>query len=1095
MDIRRYILQSVLHYRWAYLGVLLGAILGAMVLLGALFAGDSVTESLKRLSAMRTGQATHLLTAGDRFFRQSLARDLAAATRARTAPVVFVKGSSVNPSNQHRVNQVQLVGVTDAFWPMALEPVELSLSADSSEVAVNALVAGRLGVREGDTVILRFQKPGILAGNAPVAGAASRLVSLRCTVKTVLSDGSFGRFSLETTQVQQPSVFLPIELLQKEFGFEDRANLILFQASSGDENLEAALNQAVTLADYELTLEWLQRAGVFELKSDRVFIDPEIAAAVQSEIANAQTLTTYLVNEFKVGDRTTPYSTATAVESGLADFLPEELGDGEIAFNRWLADDLKAELGDEVEITYFQSGGGGSISEVSEKFILGAVVALEGLAADPAWMPNFPGISQSDSPSDWDPGLPLDLGKIRQKDEYYWDAYGGTPKAYLTLAAGKRLWSTQWGDFTAIRFPLSRNSETELTASILNALQPEMNQMMWQNFGAGARDAAKSPVDFGGLFVGMSFFLILAALGLVAMLFQFSLLQRNRESALLGSLGLSGIKIMRWRLAEGLVILLLGCLFGLPLAVLYTAQILNFLETIWASDATSATFVFHAGTATMLTGMAIFLLLSLLTSWLAIRKQARQTLSERLGASAEEVISPRGTGRVKWTAVVAALIGFGAVFSSGSIMPVQGAFYLAGFALLVAGLAVCRLGLGKKPARNSTTEMDPRYLARLNISARPSRSLTVVGLIAAAVFMVLSVASFRKHVGDDWREPGSGTGGYAYLVETTVPLYPPRDGETESFEIFTGVQSQLGSVAPIRRGTGDNANCFNLNTTALPQLLGVDAETLADRNAFHLSKLKSDLTGQGWGILQSPTPEGYVPALIDETTMKWAIKRKVGDLFVYRDENGRDFEVQIVGTIKDSIFQGYLLVDEQLFLRRFPYNPGYSIFLVDAVADADLHNLRNRIESAGADAGASVGLTRDILKSFHEIENTYIAIFNVLGTLGVILGSLGLAIVVARSIQERLGEFSVMWSIGIPRKLLARLVFSEYSRLVVWGLVVGVSASMLSILPNLPTLPALPTALLVASLLLGIVFLNLICGRFAFTWASRQIGKHGFQKS
>ena len=66
MQIRRFILQSVLYYRWSYLGVLLGAVLGAMVLLGALFAGDSVTASLKRISAMRTGQpgqATHLMTA------------------------------------------------------------------------------------------------------------------------------------------------------------------------------------------------------------------------------------------------------------------------------------------------------------------------------------------------------------------------------------------------------------------------------------------------------------------------------------------------------------------------------------------------------------------------------------------------------------------------------------------------------------------------------------------------------------------------------------------------------------------------------------------------------------------------------------------------------------------------------------------------------------------------------------------------------------------------------------------------------------------------------------------------------------------------
>ena len=1090
MQVRRFILQSVLYYRWSYLGVLLGAILGAMVLLGALFAGDSVTASLKRISAMRTGQATHLMTAGDRFFRQALASDLAQATRAEAAPVLLVKGSSVNPSNQQRVNQVQLVGVTEAFWGMALEPIELSLSAEKSEVAVNALVAVRLGIREGDTLIVRLQKPGILAGNAPVAGAASRLVSMRCTVKAVVGDGSFGRFSLETTQVQRPSIFFPIALLQEEIGYENRANLILWRSSGPGEDREAALQQAVSLADYELSLEWLERAGVFELKSNRVFIDPEIATAVQSEIPGVQPFTTYLVNEFKVGDRTAPYSTATAVAASLAPFLPEDLGDREIAFNQWLAQDLNADLGNEVEITYFQSGDGGSIAEVRERFILGSVVPMSGLAADPAWMPDFPGISESESPADWDPGLPLDLGRIRPKDEDYWDAYRGTPKAYLTPAAGKRLWSTQWGDFTAIRFSPDRTDGPELTAAILQVLRPQMNQMIWQDFGDRGRQAAQSPVDFGGLFAGMSFFLILASLGLVAMLFQFSLLQRNRESALLGSVGLPGIKIMRWRLWEGLGILLAGCFIGLPLAMFYSSRILKFLETIWAGEATTATFVFHAKTATILGGGLTFLILSLLSLWLAVRKQARPVLSQRLGARSEERIAPGGTGRVKWTAGVAGAIGLGAVFSSGSVLPAQGAFYLAGFALLVAGLAVCRLRLGKQPGLDRSAEMDPNYLARLNLSARPTRSLTVVGLIASAVFMVLSVASFRKHVGAEWREPGSGTGGFAYLVETTVPLHPPRDRETENFEIFSDVQSHLRSIAPMRQGAGDNANCFNLNTTTLPQLLGVNPETFAQRNGFQLNQLDPDSTESGWSILRAPTPEGRIPALVDETTMRWAIKRKVGDILVYRDENGRNFEVQIVGAVRDSIFQGYVLVDERLLLQRFPYHPGYSLFLLDAVGDVDLETLRNQIESAGADAGASVGLTRDIPKSFHEIENTYIAIFNVLGVLGVILGSLGLAIVVARSIQERSGEFSVMSAIGIERRLLARLVFSEYSRLVAWGLVVGVSASLLSIVPNLSALPVGPTLLLVAGLLAGIVLLNLICGRFAFNWASRHIGSN-----
>src|SRR5262249_3719141 len=73
MTVARYLRRSLAHHRFAYLGVFAGAVLGAAVLLGALFAGDSVERSLRDIGENRTGRATHVLLAGDRFFRETLA--------------------------------------------------------------------------------------------------------------------------------------------------------------------------------------------------------------------------------------------------------------------------------------------------------------------------------------------------------------------------------------------------------------------------------------------------------------------------------------------------------------------------------------------------------------------------------------------------------------------------------------------------------------------------------------------------------------------------------------------------------------------------------------------------------------------------------------------------------------------------------------------------------------------------------------------------------------------------------------------------------------------------------------------------------------
>ena len=850
MSTRHYIFQSLWHYRYAYIGVLLGSVLGAMVLLGALFAGSSVKESLRQISENRVGKTTHLITGGDRFFREALAGELEKDSDLIAAPVLLAKG--VASKGRESVNQVQLVGVTHRFWDFAPEETELKLS--ESKVAVNEVLAQRLGLGVGDTLVVRFQKPGVVGGNAPVAGADPSLESVRCTVTEVLGDSSFGRFSLETTQVPQPSVFLPLALLQEAFEFPGRANLLLLKTEQAVSDLRSRLSEAVTLLDYQLSLEWLPQAGAWEVKSERVFIDRDIGDALANGIEGIQPVTSYLVNGITIGDRSTPYSIGAAVDPSTVSFLPDDLAADELVINQWTADDLGAQAGDAIELTYFQSDASGLLTEASSSYTLRAVVPLEGLAADQDWMPDFPGISEAEVPSDWDAGLPMDLERIRETDEAYWEEHRGAPKVFLSLQAGLDIWSTQWGNYTALRIPAEE--QADLSGELLASLRPEMNQLIVQDFQAQAQASASSAVDFGGLFIGMSFFLILAALGLVAMLFQFCLLQRNRESALLGSLGIRGKQMMRWRLAEALVLLLVGSAAGLPLAAWYTQGILAFLESIWVGQTSSATFVFHADSATIAVGIFSFLFLSLLVLWYSLRRQAKRALSIRLKAGEEDVVDFKRPWKTRVLVVGGLVVGLGAVFASGRVMPAQGAFYLAGFALLVAGLALCRLWLLKSKRTERIETMDAANLGKLNIASRVSRSLTVVGLIAAAVFMVLSVASFRKHVGDDWLERSSGTGGFALLVETTTAQNLPRDGIGTTFDIFETTKDDLGEVVPFRKGAGDNVNCFNLNTTSQPQLISVAVDKLEELGAFRLQKLDESLPVSNWEALKGLTDDG-----------------------------------------------------------------------------------------------------------------------------------------------------------------------------------------------------------------------------------------------
>ena len=73
------------------------------------------------------------------------------------------------------------------------------------------------------------------------------------------------------------------------------------------------------------------------------------------------------------------------------------------------------------------------------------------------------------------------------------------------------------------------------------------------------------------------------------------------------------------------------------------------------------------------------------------------------------------------------------------------------------------------------------------------------------------------------------------------------------------------------------------------------------------------------------------------------------------------------------------------------------------------------------------------------MENTYLATFQALGQLGLLLGAAGLAIVLLRSVWERRGELAAAAPLGFRRQALAWLVMVENAFLLLAGLVVGIS--------------------------------------------------------
>ena len=312
---------------------------------------------------------------------------------------------------------------------------------------------------------------------------------------------------------------------------------------------------------------------------------------------------------------------------------------------------------------------------------------MEGAAADRTLMPDFPGIAKAEKTENWDAGFAIDMKKIRPKDEQYWQKYRGAPKAFVTLAAGQKMWGNRFGDLTAIRF--AGGTREEIARGLLARLDPASIGLAFAPVREQALAGSAQSEDFGGLFLGFSFFLIVAALILMALLFQFGLERRATEVGTLLALGWPPAQVRRLLLLEGAAIALAGGLLGAAGGVLYAKATLYGLVTMWRAAVAESPLQFHVTAQTLLLGGAAGSLISAMVIWFALRSLVRRPARELLEQGAElEMEKPRR----KLAGWIAAASGLGALALIGSALAKRDnadveAFFCGGALFLICGIA------------------------------------------------------------------------------------------------------------------------------------------------------------------------------------------------------------------------------------------------------------------------------------------------------------------------------------------------------------------------------------------------------------------------
>ena len=1059
-------------------------------------------------------------------------------SRFPVAALLALPASAARPDGGARAGEAQVYGVNGDFWRLALEPPPFPrLPPDGA--ALNRALANRLGAAPGDEVILRVRKPSALSRDAPITPVEDVTRALRLRVSAVVSDRQMGRFDPRSGRREPLNAFVPLELLQRRVNAPGRANLLLAgipartsalsapqQAAAIRTNLprflDRVLRRAWSLEDAQMEWRVLPAERAFELRTPRVFLDPVWGRTVLGDPDRPSPFArrfprvrptgvlTYFVNEIRLGTRAAPYSMVAAADPPLA---PESLRPGEIMITKWLAEDLGARPGDRISLRYYLLGAGRELVETNAAFRVKGVVSLAEAGWNAGLTPDFPGITKAANCRDWDTGLPIQWNRIRPKDEEYWRRYRAAPKAMIRLAEGRRLWSNRFGDLTAIRFhyagpALGIRSESQWRR-LLGSLRVQAERWLAQQvdpaevglrfdpIGGRARAGADKALDYGRLFLGFSFFLIAAAGLLVALLFALSVERRAREVGALLAMGFTRRQVQRLFALEGGLAALAGSALGVWGGTFYARAMLAGLSTVWRGGVGGTPLAYYARLQSLLIGFLAAWLIAWLAMAATLRGQSRRSPRALLAEGEWEEMSadaaPRRSGRAAWAAGI--LFAAAAGLLIGALLRREsagaGTFFGAGACLLGGCLAALAAWIAKSARASSARRLRLSSLALRGLVRRRRRSLGTIALLSCGSFLIASIGVFRLETPAAAKRRDSGAGGFDYIGKAAQPILNDL-GKQAAWETYALDPAKLEGTIIVsgRVREGERADCLNLNRVLDPEIIGVDQALLARLKAFRFVRTARGVPRSlGWAALD---PEALaqagvrlgsdeVPAAADLDSILWSLGKKVGDSLTVRDARGRAVKLRLVAATAHSILQGQVFISEKAFLRLFPDIAGRRWFLIDA-PDGREKEVAEELTRGLEDYGFEVVPTLERLAALNAVQNTYLGTFQALGALGLLLGSLGLGVVVARNVFERRGELALLQAVGFSRPLLKRWIWLEHLALLALGMGVGVLSGAIAVAPTVAALGVrVPAAQLAFTL--GAVF---FCGMAAVLLAAQR---------
>ena len=1033
----------------------------AIVISGSLGVGDSIRHRLRQMANQRLGGIVAAIV-GEQPFEKQFPERLDEAFHQKVdvefpgcepelIPAIVGEITVERPAagGRPRVSTVvTLLGCDRSF------DLHYAKAASKQKgLQLSQRVVDFLELKVGDPVVLRMNEQSVVPADTPLGRREGSSRSRRMNLTAILPSGSVGDFSLSSTEPPAGVALVSLSIAEQLLGWPEKRNAVFLTGGGCQQGLVDILQRCLkpSLADIGLSLTRYEDGTWVGLTSRRLVLEEAVDNAAQQVMTNlggAPSLV-FLANEIytesESGKASVPYSTVLGIQSpshpvgDLVDedgtLLPMPIGD-EVIINRWLADDLAAQgspvsVGDEISFRSFVPETiHGSVTELTHHCRVAGIAEMSGLAQSQDVVPTVKGVTDEESIADWDPPFPFERDRVRttaphDEDDRYWKQFGSAPKMFMPLVRAREIAGSRFGKTTAWHLPsLSQEKMDKLALELAAAIPPQSVGLGVRRLADRANVAAKGSTPFGILFLTLSSFLVVAALILLWLCFGLLLSSQHRTLGVLAAVGWRPRRVAKLLTFVTGIPVCLGVFVGTLLSPLWSRVLLSQLRAAWARGVGGeAANVFTGVTAdktTLFFGALI-------------------------------------TGCIAVTAV------FTAAIRTGSLPPLR----------LFHGVSV---GLSSFPfwLRPGKAVSSLIGLAGRNVLRRPLRSLSVVLMVCFAEFLIVFVSGFELVDTGDWQDINSPTGGWTYAAKFASPtsLNPSVPSVSEFLSLNTNQRNLLdeSTVALLRTNQGDDANCANLFATNNPRVVGLP-DLFLERGGFRfLDHIELPNGNENpWCLLQMPEKEnGEIPIVIDAATAQWALK--LGGLesivrlepatgTVFKDdsssENQQGVRCRIVGLLEPSILQGLILLAEKDFTRLFPLQSGYTMALVEMPENPSVggrdsgmrYEIEQALAAAWADFGVRLESTQDRLGRLFAVQNTFLAGFQSLGTIGLLLGTVGVAAVGIQGVFERRNSLAILLAIGFRRRRLAMLLWCESMLLVALGISVGGIGGFLAAIP------------------------------------------------